>query len=81
MPPKSFYLYLILAFRMHQQLKILISECNNRKSSSFRELFPIIMNDMASKFGMQIVLCTVVEIVLEKDINQCHIKLEGFFEV
>lgn len=39
------------------------------------------MNDMASKFGMQIVLCTVVEIVLENDINQCQIKLEGFFEV
>lgn len=45
------------------------------------ELFPIIMNDMASKFAMQIVLCTVVETALEKDINQCQIKLEGFCEV
>lgn len=66
---------------MQQQLKTVISECNNRKSSSCREPFPIIMNDMASKCAMQIALCTVVEIVLEKDINQCQIKLEGFCEI
>lgn len=36
------------------------------------------MNGILSKFATETVLCTLVEIVLEKDIKQCQIKLKSF---